>query len=118
MLTPSTRAVWFVAADMPTANRLTIHVMAAFTEYEREMISLRTKAALAVAKSRGVKLGGRNLEKARRFARWSVRTVRFDANVLLIIRQVQREGATTYEAIAIALTARGMERAFRRGRPQ
>src|SRR5215472_25849 len=38
--------VEFVAADMPMANRLTVHVLAAVAEHEREMISQRTKAAL------------------------------------------------------------------------
>ena len=47
----------FVAVDMPTANRLTIHIMAAFAQHERERISLNTKAALAQAKARGTRLG-------------------------------------------------------------
>ena len=34
---------------MPTANRLTIHILAAAAEHEREMISARTKAALQEA---------------------------------------------------------------------
>ena len=45
-------------ASMPTADSFQLHIYAALAEQERNFISLRTKAALAEAKSRGQKLGG------------------------------------------------------------
>jgi len=47
----------FVACDMPFANRLLVHVIAAFAEHERDLIAARTRAALAAAKAKGVRLG-------------------------------------------------------------
>ena len=58
----------FVAVDMPQANRLTIHILAAVAEHEREMISARTKAALAQAKARGTRLGNPQPHEALKLA--------------------------------------------------
>lgn len=58
--------VEFVALDFPSANKLTLHLIASMAEYEATLISQRTKAALAAAKKRGVILGanGRVLAEA------------------------------------------------------
>lgn len=47
----------FVCADMPEANTLTIGIFAVLAQHERELISSRTKAALAAKKERGEKIG-------------------------------------------------------------
>lgn len=49
--------VEFVAADAPYANKLMIHILSAFAEYEREQIAQRTRDALQAAKTREVRLG-------------------------------------------------------------
>ena len=49
--------VELLCCDMPQANRLTLHILAAVAEHERQMILDRTKAALAAAKARGTRLG-------------------------------------------------------------
>ena len=55
----------FIACDMPEAYTLTIGLLAALAQHERELISERTKAALAAKKARGCVLGSpQNLTKA------------------------------------------------------
>jgi DNA invertase Pin-like site-specific DNA recombinase len=48
----------FRVASMPHANKFELHIYAALAEQEREFIAARTKAGLAAARARGVKLGG------------------------------------------------------------
>jgi DNA invertase Pin-like site-specific DNA recombinase len=56
----------FIAADMPHANKVMIQMHAVMSEWERDQISARTKAALAAAKSRGVTLGASGASNLKR----------------------------------------------------
>jgi DNA invertase Pin-like site-specific DNA recombinase len=56
-------SVDFVAVDNPHATRLTLHILAAVAEHEREMIAQRTKAALQAAKARGIRLGSNGADR-------------------------------------------------------
>lgn len=47
----------FIACDMPHATKFNLHIIAAVAEYEADLISLRTRQALAALKAKGVKLG-------------------------------------------------------------
>ncbi len=106
--------VEFVAADMPTVNRLTVHILAAVAEEEARMISARTKVALAAAKARGVRLGnprllaGNAVQSRMASDANAARARARAADVLPIIRQAQAAGASSLREIAAALTARGI----------
>jgi len=113
--------VEFVAADMPHANRLTIHLMAILAQHERELISKRTTEALAAAKARGVVLGGaRNPQGYAASARAaaavrSAQASEWAASVAPYLREAANAGSRTLTALAADMAARGVRTPSGRG---
>lgn len=110
--------VEIAAADMPEANRFMLHVMAAVAEHEAQAISDRTRAALAAAKARGVKLGWsmpdrkaeQRLASRKGAAKNAESACLLAANILPIVRQIAAGGASLRQ-IADELNARGVQTA-------
>jgi DNA invertase Pin-like site-specific DNA recombinase len=106
--------VEFTAVDNPHANKLTIHILAAVAQHEREMISERTRAALQAAKARrGTRLGNPRLAEAAKRGTAAVKANarQFAANVLPIIEEIERSGVTSHNAIAAKLNERNVRTA-------
>ena len=108
------RGVEFVVASLPQASRFELHLYAALAEQERTFISQRTKAALAAAKERGVKLGGArphlaglNDAKKQRF--------RQEAEALAPLALPLRQQGLSLRAICDQLNAAGVR--TRTGKP-
>jgi DNA invertase Pin-like site-specific DNA recombinase len=105
----------FVVAELGAdVDPFILHLFAALAEKERTLISVRTTAALAAAKARGVQLGNPKLAQAREAAHNAAAAAneaaaeRYAATVLPIIREAKRAGAQTLREIADALNARGV----------
>jgi hypothetical protein len=125
--------IQFVAADMPEANEMVVHMMAVVAQAERKMISARTKAALAqkrkwyaglndeqraelLANGKAVQLGGdrgkgtaftpatTGIGRAARTARANARK----QQLAPVLSDLRASGVTTLAAIAAALTERGI----------
>lgn len=105
--------VEFLAVDNPHASRLVLHIMAAFAEHEREQISQRTRAALAGAKARGVRLGNPKLDRLNRPRRAQAEA--YARELAPVLEELRGEGITTVRAVCDALNQRGVPTASGRG---
>lgn len=106
-----THRVAFLVSELgPEVDPFVLHLYAALAEKERALISARTKAALAAAKVKGVKLGNPRIEAARVRAVASIQAEadRAASNVSPIVAEIKKSGACTLRAIAEALNSRGV----------
>lgn len=108
--------VRFVAADMPEANELTVHIMAAVAQAERKAISKRTTEALQAAKARGQRLGNPNgaaaLLRAGKGNAKAIETVKSDAakraeGLRPIVDDMRARGIASLAGIAAGLNEGG-----------
>ena len=94
--------VKFVACDLPEATPFMLHIYAAVAQEEARAISARTKAALAAAKQRGVRLGVTGAERAKRFrAEAMARAV----DLAPVLRDLKQQGLSL-RGMAAELTKR------------
>jgi DNA invertase Pin-like site-specific DNA recombinase len=97
--------VEFVAVDNPHATRLTLDILAAVAEHEREMIAQRTKAALQAAKARGIRLGSNGADRlAPAYRAEAVERARQLAPILAELKSV----GMSARQMAAELTVRGI----------
>ncbi|TCH98362.1 recombinase family protein [Roseococcus sp. SYP-B2431] len=103
------------AADMPGADDLMMRIYAAMAQKERELISARTKAALAAAKTRGTVLGGDRGYRPERGPEAGAAAVarrraaeRASYRLALEIERVRAYGVQSHAEMARVLTARGV----------
>jgi len=100
----------FVCCDCPNVDRFTVGILALVAQRERELISERTKSALAQARKRGVRLGTRNPKRQVKLmvAGYRRQKNEFVAKVRPLIDEIKSSGVSTLTEIALCLTRRGI----------
>jgi DNA invertase Pin-like site-specific DNA recombinase len=94
------RVPFIVTALGRNVDPFMLHIYAALAQKERALISERTKAALAAAKERGVRLGNQALADANKAA-----AAARDASLETVLREL---GGRPYREIAAELTSRAI----------
>jgi DNA invertase Pin-like site-specific DNA recombinase len=119
--------VEFVCVDDPHMTPLTLGIRAVVAQHERELISKRTKDALAEAKKRGKKLGGRRYNSKGKVVAGSAkaravatrvrqeRSAQRATDLAPTIQAIQGGGATSLRAIAAKLNEAGIPTARGQG---
>lgn len=99
----------FVACDCPNADKLSIGIIALLAQRERELISERTKAGLAVAKARGARLGNPTPAESLKRASQAIqiRKAGFAVRISKTIKEIQGAGVRSLTQIADCLNKRG-----------
>ncbi len=105
--------VKFVAADLPEMNTLTLYIFSALAQYEGELISKRTSAALQAKKQRepDFRFGAKNLTENGRKKAWNAirrnaRENQANRHAYHFIKPLREQGIT-YDAIAKMLNQEG-----------
>lgn len=102
LLTSETK---FICCDMPGANELMIGFMAQMAQYERKLISERTRNALKSLKERGVRLGGSDAEHCD-YMRSQRSEKEINKSVLFTVKQLK--DTKSLQEIANELNAQGL----------
>jgi len=97
--------VEFVAVDNPHATRLTLHILAAVAEHEREMIADCTKAALQAAKARGMRLGRNGADRLA--PAYRAEAIERARQLAPLLAELKSAGMSARQ-MAVQLTARGI----------
>ena len=104
----------FKAVDNPYAGKLVVHIMAAFAEHERDIISQRTIEALQIAKSKGVKLGRHGREVLSVINKGNADS--FALALQPVLDELKRDGIATVRSITTELNRRHIPTYSKEGR--
>lgn len=111
LITLKKSEVEFVCVDMPTLDNFTVSLYAILAEREKALCSQRTRAALAAAKQRGIKLGNPRFEESlvRAHEAASRAKEEYRKAIKPLIKEIQDAGVRTLSGIAHCLNVRGIK---------